>query len=118
MARPLRVDVVDGIYHVVSRGNDRQAIFTDDKERLHFLAIVAAAQGRFGLRIHAYVLMDNHFHLVLCTPEANLSRALQWIKTSYSMWFNRRHGRVGPLFQGEDRGQVCTLNISIDDPGA
>lgn len=112
MARPLRVDVVDGIYHVVSRGNDRQAIFTDDKERLHFLVIVAAAQERFGLRIHAYVLMDNHFHLVLCTPKANLSRALQWIKTSYSMWFNRRRGRVGPLFQGRFKSTLVDSSES------
>lgn len=112
MARPLRVDVADGIYHVVSRGNDRQAIFKDDKERLHFLAIVAAAQERFGLRIHAYVLMDNHFHLIVCAPDANLSRALQWIKTSYSMWFNRRHGRVGPLFQGRFKSTLVDSSES------
>ena len=119
MARPLRVDVADGIYHVVSRGNDRQAIFKDDKERLHFLAIVATAQKRFGLRVHAYVLLDNHFHLIVCTPDANLSRALQWIKTSYSMWFNRRTRRVGPLFQGRfkstlvDSSQSWLVDLSV-----
>ncbi len=106
------MDVDDGVYHVVSRGNDRQCLFTCDEDRLHFLAVVAAAQERFGLRIHAYVLMDNHFHLIVCTPNANLSRAMQWMKTSYSMWFNRRHERVGPLFQGRFKSTLVDSSES------
>jgi REP element-mobilizing transposase RayT len=76
MARPLRVDLEDGVYHVMSRGIDRRAIFTADKDRRHFLEVLAAARDRFRLRIYAYVLMDNHFHLIVCTPDANLSRAV------------------------------------------
>lgn len=106
MARPLRVDVADGIYHVMSRGIDRNRIYGDDRDRLHFLEILAGAQERFRLRVFAYVLMDNHFHLVVATPDANLSRAVQWIKVSYSMWFNAKHGRVGPLFQGRFKSQL------------
>lgn len=106
MARPIRVDLKDGIYHVISRGIDRRAIFKDDNDRFHFLDILAAAQDRFRLKIYAYVLMDNHFHLILCTPDANLSRALQWIKVSYSMWFNAKHRRIGPLFQGRFRSEL------------
>lgn len=56
--------------------------------------------ARFSLRLHAYVLMSNHYHLLLETPEANLSRAMQWFNVSYTVWFNRRHGRCGHLFQG------------------
>ena len=106
MARPLRVDIVDGVYHVMSRGIDRNCIYKDDRDRLHFLDILSVAQERFRLRIYAYVLMDNHFHLIVSTPDANLSRAVQWIKVSYSMWFNARHRRVGPLFQGRFKGQL------------
>ncbi|QBG46375.1 hypothetical protein EGM51_02795 [Verrucomicrobia bacterium S94] len=106
MARPLRVDIEGGTYHVMSRGIDRCVIFKCDKDRYHFLDILASAQERFRLQIYAYVLMDNHFHLIVCTPDANLSRALQWIKVSYSMWFNAKYHRVGPLFQGRFRSEL------------
>ena len=100
MARPLRVDVEGGIYHVISRGTERGLIFRDDKDRTHFIDRLAEAQKRFRLSVYAYVLMDNHFHLIVCTPEANLSQAVQWLKVSYSMWFNAKYHRIGPLFQG------------------
>ena len=100
MARPLRVDVEGGIYHVISRGTERCLIFREDKDRIHFLDRLAEAQRRFRLFVYAYVLMDNHFHLIVCAPEANLSQAIQWLKVSYSMWFNAKYRRVGPLFQG------------------
>jgi hypothetical protein len=64
------------------------------------------ATERFGVRFHAYVLMDNHYHLLIETPEANLSAAMQWLNVSYSVWFNRRHGRAGHLFQGRFQGLI------------
>ena len=100
MARPLRVNVEGGIYHVISRGTERGLIFRDDKDRAHFIDRLAEAQKRFRLSVYGYVLMDNHFHLIVCTPEANLSQAVQWLKVSYSMWFNAKYHRVGSLFQG------------------
>lgn len=100
MARPIRIDVADGVYHVISRGTERGDLFREDADRLHFLDKLTEAQGRFRLCIYAYVLMDNHFHLIVQTPDANLSRAIQWLKVSYSMWFNAKYRRVGPLFQG------------------
>ncbi len=106
MSRPLRVDVAGGIYHVMSRGIDRHSIFEVDWDRIHFLELLATAQERFRLLIYAYVLMDNHFHLIVDTPDANLSRAVQWIKVSYSMWFNAKHRRVGPLFQGRFKSEL------------
>ena len=112
MARPLRIDLKGGVYHVMSRGIDRRVIFKEDRDRLHFLDILMSAQGRFRLRIYAYVLMDNHFHLIVCTPDANLSRAMQWIKVSYSMWFNAKYSRVGPLFQGRFRSELVDSSES------
>lgn len=100
MARPLRVDVADGWYHVTSRGIDRRLIFMGPEEYRHFLDLLEKWVERFGLILYAYVLMPNHYHLLIQTPRANLSAAMQWLQTSYGMWFNRRHRRVGPLFQG------------------
>jgi putative transposase len=100
MARPLRMDIEGGWYHVTSRGIERRAIFRNDRDREHFLELLEAMVGRFGVVLHAYVLMDNHYHLIVECPEANLSRAIQWLNVSYVAWFNRRHDRVGPLMQG------------------
>jgi len=100
MARPLRIERPGGRYHVTAFGNEQKAIFRINADRYHFLELLAEASERFGVRIHAYVLMDNHFHLMLETPTTNLSRTMQWLGTSYGRWFNRRHGRIGHLFQG------------------
>ena len=91
MARPLRIQTVNGRYHVTARGNERKAIYRDDRDRFHFLDLLGEMVERYGVQVHAYVLMDNHFHLLLQTPEANLSRTVQWLKVSYAVWFNRRH---------------------------
>jgi REP element-mobilizing transposase RayT len=97
MARPLRIERPGVWYHVTARGNERRPIYRDDRDRRHFCELLGEAVGNFGLVLHAYVLMENHFHLLLETPEANLSRAMQWLNVSYSVWFNRRHDRVGHL---------------------
>jgi REP element-mobilizing transposase RayT len=93
-------------YHVTSRGQDRQAIYRDDQDRMHFLKLLETTAERYRVRIHAYVLMTNHYHLIVETPEANLSRAMQWLNVSYGVWFNRRHGRVGHLMQGRFKAIV------------
>src|SRR4030042_1112267 len=100
MARPLRMDYPDTFYHVVSRGNEKRDIFYDDKDYLRFLETLEKAVERFNLEVHAYVLMKNHYPPLIRTKEANLSRAIQWLGVSYSVWFNRRHQRSGHLFQG------------------
>lgn len=100
MARPLRIMVEDGWYHVISRGLERRAIFTDERDRSHLLELLAEATERYRVLVHAYVLMTNHLHAIFQVPEANLSEAMQWVLTSYAGWYNRRHQRVGPLFQG------------------
>jgi len=77
----------------------RKAIFLDDRDREHFVELLSAMVGRYGVVLHAYVLMDNHYHLLIETPAANASRALQWLNLSHSMWFKTRHGHAGPVFQ-------------------
>jgi putative transposase len=100
MARPLRIVIEDGWYHVINRGIERRSIFRSLADSRHFLQLLAQLPTRFGLLIHCYALMPNHYHLLVQTPQANLSQAVQWLNVSYSVWFNRKHRRVGPLFQG------------------
>jgi REP element-mobilizing transposase RayT len=100
MARPLRLEYPGACYHITSRGNARQAIFRDDVDREAFLAIVSSAVKRFGWEIYAYCLMGNHYHLLFVTPLANLSRGMMHLNGLYTQRFNRRHARVGHVFQG------------------
>ena len=103
MARPLRIEFAGATYHVTSRGNEQRPIFYSDDDRLAFLAFLGDAALRFGWSITAWVLMTNHFHLALQTPEPNLSKGMQWLNGTYAAWFNRRHKRSGHLFQGRFR---------------
>jgi REP element-mobilizing transposase RayT len=100
MARPLRIELAGGWYHVTNRGNERKAIYRDGRDRGHFLELVEETTLRFRVRLHSYVLMENHYHLMVELTDTNLSRAIQWLNISYSVWFNRRHRRSGHLFQG------------------
>ena len=100
MARPLRIERAGAWYHLTARGNERQPIFRDRRDYQHFCELLAEAVERFRWRLHAYVLMKNHFHLMIETTDANLSRSMQWLGVSYTVWFNRRHTRSGHLFQG------------------
>ena len=100
MARPLRIEFPGALYHVTSRGNARQRVFRDDEDRDMFLATLAWVVGRFGWRCHAYCLMDNHVHLLIETLQPNLSRGMRQLNGVYTQRFNRRHRKVGHLFQG------------------
>lgn len=100
MARPLRIHPPGGYHHVTARGNDRLPIFLDDADRWSFLRLLSEAKDRFGCEFHAYCLMTNHVHLVLEDHEGNLSKALRHIKGVHAQRFNRRHDRVGHLFEG------------------
>lgn len=100
MARPLRLEFADALYHLTARGNRRERIFASDADRARFLEILARSLARFEVEVHAYVLLPNHFHLLVRTRRANLSRWMHWVMVSYTIWFNRRHRKVGHLFQG------------------
>lgn len=100
MARPLRLEFPGAVYHVTSRGNARQPIVADDRDRLQFLTLLAHVVDRYGWRCHAYCLMDNHYHLLIETPHPNLSLGMRQLNGRYTQSYNRRHERVGHLFQG------------------
>lgn len=100
MARPPRLQILDGIYHLTARGNERAAIFRDDADRSDFLELVADVRERYHWRIFSYCLMSNHYHLLAQTPEPNLARGMRQLNGVYAQSFNRRHGRVGHLLQG------------------
>ena len=113
MARQLRIHVADGWYHVMSRGLEKRVVFEDARDHEHFLELLGEMVARYGVRLHAYVLMHNHYHLLLQTPHANLSRAMQWLNVSYGVWFNRRRdGRLGPVFHGRYKA------VPIDGEGS
>jgi putative transposase len=106
MARPIRVEFENAVYHVTARGNERRDIYRDVPDRRRFLETLEEAVERFGVVLHAYCLMPNHYHLLLQTPRANLSDAAGWLQTTYSIRFNRRHRRSGHLFQGRFKAQL------------
>ena len=100
MARPLRVEFPGAVYHVTSRGNARQSIFIDDGNRGGFLDVLSIVVERFKWLCHAYCLMENHYHLLIETPNGNLSKGMRELNGVYTQWFNQRDRRVGHLFQG------------------
>ena len=100
MPRPPRLEFADALYHVTARGNERRAIFRDDRDREDYLSRIAFYRVKFGFRLLSYCLMTNHVHLAIRTGEAPLSRIMAGLHSSYAQRFNRRHHRVGHLFQG------------------
>jgi REP element-mobilizing transposase RayT len=100
MARPLRKEFPGAVYHLTSRGNARQRIFVGDADRELFLGTLARVVSRYGWTCHAYCLMANHYHLLVETPRGNLAIGMRQLNGIYTQSFNRRHKRVGHLFQG------------------
>ena len=100
MARPLRIEYDGAVYHVTSRGNERKSIFKDDEDRMFFLDILKKVNDKYNLLCHAYCLMNNHYHLVIETPDGNLSKGMKQINGVYTQTYNKRHNRVGHIFQG------------------
>ena len=100
MARPIRLEFPDAVYHVTTRGNGGEDIFVDDQDRQQFLGVLEEVVLRSGWIIHAYVLMGNHYHLLVETPKANLSRGMRQLNGVYTQRFNTRHASGGRVFQG------------------
>ena len=98
MARSLRVEYAGAYYHVMARGNRREAIFLDEKDRHFFLKAVSEACARTGWMVHAWVVMGNHYHLFIETPEANLVEGMKWLQNTYTRRFNVRHRAWGRVF--------------------
>jgi len=100
MSRPLRIEFSGALYHVTSRGDGRKAIYRDDRDRRDYLDVLSEVCKRFNWCVHAYCLMDNHYHLLIETPDGNLSRGMRQLNGVYTQHFNRHHNRVGHVFQG------------------
>lgn len=106
MARPYRLQAENCLYHITSRGNERRNIFSDGKDYEKFLKYIGKAKERFRFFVYAYVLMPNHYHLFIETTQANLSKIMQYINTSYTVYYNLRYKRNGHLFQGRYKSIV------------
>jgi REP element-mobilizing transposase RayT len=100
MARKPRIQYAGAVYHVICRGDRGESIFQDEIDRKQFLRCLGETCERSGWKIHAYVLMPNHYHLLLETPEPNLVVGMKWLQGTYTQRFNLRHGLRGHLFQG------------------
>jgi REP element-mobilizing transposase RayT len=100
MSRPLRIEFAGALYHVTSRGDGRENIFVADEDRTCWLGVFAEVIEEFNWAVHAYCLMDNHYHLLVETVDGNLSKGMRQLNGVYTQRFNRHHGRVGHVFQG------------------
>jgi REP element-mobilizing transposase RayT len=113
MGRPLRIEYPGALYHITSRGNERRKIFLDAYDRGKFLDILRDYHDRFGILLHSYVLMDNHYHLIIETPSGNLLKVMHGINSGYTGYFNRRYKRSGHLFQGRYKAILVDKDIYL-----
>ena len=113
MARPLRVQYPGAVYHVMARGNHGRPIFGDDEDRQRWLKTLAEACQKTGWRVHAYVLMSNHYHLLVDTPEGNLVAGMKWLQAAYTQRYNGRHKVFGHLFQGRYKAIIIDGNDDL-----
>jgi REP element-mobilizing transposase RayT len=100
MARPYRLQAENCLYHITSRGDDRKKIFLSETDFEKFLEYIKVAKDKFKFYLYAYCLMNNHYHLLIETTQSNLSRIMQYINTSYTIYYNGKRKRSGHLFQG------------------
>ncbi len=110
MARPLRIQYAGAVYHVTCRGNERKEIFRDDKDRESFIGILAQSKRTYNIQLYSYVLMSNHFHILVETPLGNLGEFMRHFNVTYTSYFNRRHKRVGHLYQGRYKSIIVDKN--------
>lgn len=106
MSRPIRIEYEGAFYHVMSRGNERKPIFRDNADRKKFLAIINEAHQVYRFAIHAYVLMTNHYHMLIETPMSNLSQTMRQINGVYTRYFNKKYERTGHLFQARYKSLI------------
>lgn len=107
MARKPRIEYDGAFYHVITRGNQRQKIFKDPVDHQRFLQVLTTYKARYSFHLYAYVLMGNHVHLLIETKETPLSKILQGVNQSYTLYFNRKYKTVGHLFQGRYKAILC-----------
>jgi putative transposase len=113
MSRPLRIQFPGAIYHITCRGNNKQDIFLREEDAELFLEIVAKAVIRYGIMIHAYCLMINHYHFLIETPQGNISEPMRYINQRYTQFFNKRYTRVGHVFQGRYKSRLIEKDAHL-----
>lgn len=117
MARPLRIEFPGALYHVTSRGNAQQNIFENDVDRRRWLSIFSKVCSHFNWVCYSYCLMGNHYHLLIETPEGNLSKGMRQLNGVYTQHFNRSHERVGHLYQGRFKAILVDKNSYLKELG-
>lgn len=110
MARPLRIEFEGAVYHVTARGNERKKIFFTKTDYEKFLSNLTEAKKKYNILLHSYVLMSNHYHLLIETPDANISRVMHYINSAYTVYINVKRKRSGHLFQGRYKSFVVDAN--------
>lgn len=113
MARQWRIEYEGAYYHVISRGNEGRDIYGDDDDRMLFLSAIGEMCDRFDIEVHAWVLMTNHYHLLLKTNRANLSKGMQWLGATYTRRYNIKHRRRGHLFQGRYKSLLVQDDVYV-----
>ncbi len=115
VARPLRIEIAGAWYHVMNRGHRGGTLFLDDTDRHRFLGAVSELPERYGLEVHAFVLMDNHYHLLVRTTQANLGHAIRWLNVTYAVKFNWAHRWRGTVFQGRFKSVLIQEESRVVD---
>ncbi|CAK0770780.1 transposase [Gammaproteobacteria bacterium] len=113
MTRPLRLEFSGALYHVTARGNGREAIYLADGDRCMFFEVLGGVWERYNWTVHAYCLMTNHYHLLVETPDANLSKGMRQLNGVYTQRFNRTHERVGHVFQGRYKAILVQKDVYL-----
>jgi putative transposase len=113
MTRPLRLEYAGALYHVTARGNRREAIYLEDADRKYFLELLGEICQRYNWMVHAYCLMTNHYHVLVETPDANLSKGMRQLNGVYTQKFNRNHHCVGHVFQGRYKAILVQKNAHL-----
>ena len=113
MARKPRVHYEGAFYHVTARGNNKSEVFRDEEDKQKYMDLVKKYGRKYAVTLHAYVLMDNHLHLLAQVAETPLSRYMQLVQQCYTQYFNRRHRRVGHLFQGRYNAELITNDVYL-----
>lgn len=113
MARPLRIEIRGALYHISSRGNDNSPVYRDEEDYQKFLEILSEIPQRYGTFLHVYILMENHYHILIETPEGNIKGAIHYLNASYAGYFNKRYRRSGHLFQGRYKGAIIQKEVYL-----
>ncbi len=114
MARPLRIEYQDAFYHIIQRGFEKRNILKKNQNKTKFLQYLSQSYQKYQSICHSYCLMDNHYHLIIQTPKANLTKVMHYVNASYAIYYNKRNKRTGPLYQGRYKSILIEADQYLD----